>query len=327
MNNNISSLKDSKGILRHWDTGLDTVMVDYYQNLFTVEATSWNEVLDCVVPTVRNKHNEELLRPILDQEVKEAVFQMHPDKSSGPDRMNPKFYQKYWSIVGNDVINTHYLKRKQVDKDGFMALKFDLSKAYDRVDWHFLCARLTRMGFADKWVRLIFGCLASVKYQIVSSGRTMGPIVPSRGLREGDPISPYLFLVCTEAFSVLIRKYEERKWLHGCKVANGAPSISHMLFADDSFLYCKATREEVNRVQQLLDSFATATGQHVNFGKSFVFFSTNTSSTMRLSICNRLGITEASEHNKYLGLPSIVGRNKNVIFGYLKDKVQKRIQS
>ncbi|KAM6552991.1 hypothetical protein CsatB_013753 [Cannabis sativa] len=155
----------------------------------------------------------------------------------------------------------------------------------------------------------------------------MGPIVPSRGLRQGDPISPYLFLVCAEVFSALIRKFEERKWLHGCKVANGAPSVSHMLFADDSFLYCKATNGEMNRVLQLLRMFATATGQRVNFGKSSVFFSTNTSSHLRQAICATLGIHEATEHKMYLGLPSTVDRNKNVIFGYLRDKVQKRIQS
>ncbi|XP_060968349.1 uncharacterized protein LOC133035923 [Cannabis sativa] len=180
----------------------------------------------------------------------------------------------------------HYLQRKQVGKDGFMALKLDLSKAYDRVDWHFLCAMLARLGFADKWIRLIFGCLSSVQYQIVSSGRTMGPIVPSRGLRYGDPISPYLFLVCVEAFPALTRKFEERKWLHGCKVANGAPSVSHMLFADDSFLYCKATNGEMNRVLQLLRMFAIATGQRVNFGKSSSFFRTNTSVDLRRAICD-----------------------------------------
>ncbi|XP_060960621.1 uncharacterized protein LOC133031198 [Cannabis sativa] len=137
----------------------------------------------------------------------------------------------------------------------------------------------------------------------------MEPIVPSR------------------AFSALICKFEEKKWLHGCKVANGGPSVSHMLFADGSFLYCKATNGEMNRVLQLLRMFATAMGQRVNFGKSFVFFSTNTSSHLWQAICATLGIHEATEHSMYLRLPSTVGRNINVIFGYFRDKVQKRIQS
>ncbi|XP_030503490.1 uncharacterized protein LOC115718807 [Cannabis sativa] len=134
----------------------------------------------------------------------------------------------------------------------------------------------------------------------------MGPIVPSRGLRQGVPISPYLFLACAEAFSALIRKFEERKWLHGCKVANGAPSVSHMLFVDDSFLYCKATNGEMNRVLQLLRMFATAMGQHVNFGKSSVFFSTNTSSHLQQAICATLGIHEATEHRMEVLIKSVV---------------------
>uniref|UniRef100_A0A803QCP1 Reverse transcriptase domain-containing protein n=1 Tax=Cannabis sativa TaxID=3483 RepID=A0A803QCP1_CANSA len=139
---------------------------------------------------------------------------------------------------------------------------------------------LSRLGFDEKWVRLIYGCLSTVQYNIVSSGYTLGPIVPSRGLRQGDPISPYLFLICAEGFSTLIRRYEERKWIHGCRVANGAPLVSHILFADDSFLYCKATNEEVSYIINLLESFAKALGQWVNFAKSTVFYSSSTTSTM-----------------------------------------------
>ncbi|XP_060968346.1 uncharacterized protein LOC133035920 [Cannabis sativa] len=221
----------------------------------------------------------------------------------------------------------HYLKRKQSGKDGFMALKLDLSKAYDRVDWHFLCAMLSRLGFDDKWVRLIFGFLSSVQYNVVSSGYTLGPITPSRGLRQGDPISPYLFLICAEGLSALIKSFEARKLIHGCKVANGAPIVSHMLFADDSFLYCKATEREVANIQHMLDVFAKASGQQVNFAKSSVFFSSNTSSHMWQTICNRMGIREADEKSKYLGLPSTIGRNKIAAFSYVVDKVHKRVQT
>uniref|UniRef100_A0A803QS42 Uncharacterized protein n=1 Tax=Cannabis sativa TaxID=3483 RepID=A0A803QS42_CANSA len=73
------SLHDSEGNLRHSDDGLEDVMVEYYRKLFTAEPARWNEVLECVDPTVRDDHNEELLRPIMDQEVKDVVFQMHPD--------------------------------------------------------------------------------------------------------------------------------------------------------------------------------------------------------------------------------------------------------
>ncbi|XP_060964998.1 uncharacterized protein LOC115719154 [Cannabis sativa] len=161
----------------------------------------------------------------------------------------------------------------------------------------------------------------------VSSGHTVGPIIPSRGLRQGDPISPYLFLICAEGLSALIQSFEERKLIHECKVANGAPIVSHMFFTDDSFLYCRATEREVANVQHLLDLFADASGQRVNFDKSSVFFSTNTNSRMRQAIFQRLRIREAEENSKYLGLPSSIGRNKIAAFSYVVDKVQKRIQT
>lgn len=110
-------------------------------------------------------------------------------------------------------------------------------------------------------------------------------------------------------------------------MANGAPRISHIFFADDSYLYCKATMNEVNRLQELLQKFEEASGQKVNHQKSSIFFSTNTAGTTRQLLCAHLGMQEASRDNLYLGLPSTLGRNKTTLLGFLKDRVCKRLQS
>ncbi|XP_074377914.1 uncharacterized protein LOC141719436 [Apium graveolens] len=83
-------------------------------------------------------------------------------------------------------------------------------------------------------------CVTSVKYKICNSGKEFSDIVPSRGLHQGDPLSSYLFLICTEGFSTIMRRYEACGLLGGIKVARGAPTISHMLFADNSYILCKA---------------------------------------------------------------------------------------
>lgn len=155
----------------------------------------------------------------------------------------------------------------------------------------------------------------------------IGPIVPSRCLRLGDPLSPYLFIMCAEVLSGLIKKYEEQKWLHGVKICRHAPSISHMLFADDNYLYVRADEEDVLRVLDLLQVFENASGQNVNLMKSTVFFSSNVSTGEIDHICQLLQMVKAGDHTTYLGLPSMLGRNKSATIEFIKDKVQKRVQT
>lgn len=88
----------------------------------------------------------------------------------------------------------------------------------------------------------------------------MGPIVPTRGIRQGDLLSPYLFIICTEGLSSLICKYEVKQWLQGIKIWHLASIISHMLFADDSYLYCKATITEASKVLEMLNTYEKALG-------------------------------------------------------------------
>ena len=107
-------------------------------------------------------------------------------------------------IVAHEVIHSMLTKKK--GNKGFLAAKLDMSKAYDRIEWLFLEGVMTKMGFSNKWTNLVMACVRSVSYSVVVNGRRCGNITPSRGLRQGDPISPYLFLLCAEGFSSLLRK-------------------------------------------------------------------------------------------------------------------------
>lgn len=122
-------------------------------------------------------------------------------------------------------------------------------------------------------------------------------------------------------------KYKSRKWIHGIKVCRNAPSINHMLFADDSYLYCRANEEEGMKISDLLQIYDAASGQKVNLQKSSIFFSSNVIESNRVDLCNSLNMVPANEGSTYLGLPNMLGRNKSATLGFLKDKVRQKVQS
>ena len=99
--------------------------------------------------------------------------------------------------------------------------------------------------------------------------------MPSRGLRQGDPLSPYLFQFCAEGLTTLIRKAETDGFIRGVATSRGGPCISHLLFADDSLLFCCASVKECQQVNSLLNLYEAASGQNVNIDKTSLFFSSN----------------------------------------------------
>jgi hypothetical protein len=112
-----------------------------------------------------------------------------------------------WLITDNIIAayeTMHTMQTRLWGKTGYMGIKLDMSKAYDRVEWSFLEAVMSKLGFAPMWIKMIMACVKSVSYSVAVNGNVVGKICPSRGLRQGDPISPYLFILCAEAFSSLL---------------------------------------------------------------------------------------------------------------------------
>ncbi|XP_019170410.1 PREDICTED: uncharacterized protein LOC109165884 [Ipomoea nil] len=221
----------------------------------------------------------------------------------------------------------HYLNRKQCGLAGWGALKLDMAKAYDRMEWSFLQRMLEALGFDDRWVKFLMMCVSTVSYSVLINGSKSEQITPTRGLRQGDPLSPYLFIICAEGLSILLKQAEVKGDIHGCRVARGAPSITHLFFADDSLLFFKANNQEAGAIKRCLTTYETMSGQAVNYHKSNICFSKNTSEEVREEIVDILGVVRAQNFGKYLGLPSFVGRNRRQAFSYIEDKIKQRIGS
>ena len=117
-------------------------------------------------------------------------------------------------------------------------------------------------------------------------------ITPTRGIRQGDPLSPFLFLLCTEGLNGLINQASEHGHIKGYPLCRNSPRLTHLLFADDSLLFCKATIEECQRVLDVLEVYGRCLGQQINRSKTTIFFNKSTSDDIRNQIKLALGVPE-----------------------------------
>lgn len=182
--------------------------------------------------------------------------------------------------------------QRHTGKDDYMAIKLDMSKAYDRVEWVYLEAVTRKMGFVERWVRLMMTCITSVSYSILINGEPKGMVVPTRGIRQGDPLSPFLFLLCTEGLNGLISQAANQGDIKGFDLCRNSPRLTHLLFVDDSLLFYRATEQECNNILEILDVYGSCSGQQINRNKTTIFFSKFTSDEKREHIKQALGVTK-----------------------------------
>lgn len=233
-------------------------------------------------------------------------------------------------ITDNIIITAetgHYLHNKRSGTSGWAGLKLDMAKAYDRMKWNFLRFMLQKFGFDSRWIEMVMLCVESTRYNFKVNDDLIGPVVPTRGLRQGDPLSPYLFIICAEGLSLLFKEAQMNKRIHGCRVARGAPAVTHLMFADDVLVLFKANRDEANEVKQCLKRYESASSQVINFHKSCISFSTNIEEQDRVLVSGIFQVQQSADFGKYLGLPSIIGWNRKDIFKFVEQKLQHRIGS
>ncbi|KAA3482721.1 reverse transcriptase [Gossypium australe] len=388
-------LDDSKEITD--DLGIQEVAKLYFENL----GANPRKVLEGIERSISSEKNEGLQSPFREEEVRTALQGTRPTKALGPDEFPALFFQKYWHIVGKEVLgyclgvlnegkevdsaNTtnivliptvqkptslvncrpislctvmyklvaktianrmqdvmgtcidqaqsafvpgrlisdnillayeilHTFQQKRTGKKGYMAVKLDMSKAYDRVEWEFIKEVMIKMGFAKNWVELIMKCITSVSYAVIINGSRGRVFQPSRGLRQGNPLSPFLFLICSEGLSALMSSAKKNSLIKGAKASRKGPEISHLLFADDCMMF------------DILKDYESYSGQCVNFGKSTIFYSSNTNEESNVAVSSLLGVKYSSSPEKYLGLPNMVGRGKKEAFQNLLDRIASRIE-
>ena len=154
-------------------------------------------------------------------------------------------------------------------------------------------------------------------YSLLINGEPVGNIKPSRGICQGDPFSPYLFLLCLEGLYRMIKKAANNGDIQGVSICRNGPKLTHLFFADYSLLFCRATTQECQKVLEILSSYERALGQKLNRDKTSLFFSKSTSFEMQNQIMSALGVSALRQY-EYLGLPAIVSINKRASFDHMK---------
>ncbi|KAA3466263.1 LINE-1 reverse transcriptase isogeny [Gossypium australe] len=152
---------------------------------------------------------------------------------------------------------------------------------------------MTRMGFAKAWVDSVIECVSTTLYS---------------GLKQGDSLSPFLFLICSEGLSTLMRLAGSERKLKGVRASRSGPSILNLLFVDDCILFGEATTRGVIALKSILKEYEDCSGNVAN-----------TTENSRMQLSNELGVRYSNNPENYLGLPNVIGRKKKASFQSLKD--------
>ncbi|CAA7021648.1 unnamed protein product [Microthlaspi erraticum] len=346
-------LEDHDGRVCYEEPGIADIIEKYYAELFSSSINDMTSMVETILsPRISNTENETLIAEPTKEEIRQALFAIHPDKAPGlfssgllpatintthirliPKTSSPKGVTDYRPIalcnvfykiisklltlrlqpilsglisenqsafvpgraISDNVMITHevlhFLKTSGAKKHCSMAVKTDMSKAYDRIEWDFLAAVQKKLGFHPKWINWINQCVSTVTYSYLINEGAHGNVQPRRGIRQGDPLSPFIFILCGQVLSGLCTKAQKEGSLPGIK------------------------------------TYEVASGQKINLIKSSITFAAKTSRETKEKAQEILGITSIGGKGKYLGLPEHFGRKKKDLFALIVERIQRKASS
>lgn len=228
----------------------------------------------------------------------------------------------YNIIIAQEILHRY---NKASGRQGYFAWKIDLSKAYDRLCWKYIDMVLQDAGMDNSFKQLIMKCITTVRYRVLVNAALSDLVTPTCGIRQGDPLSPYIFVLCMDKLSRLIDLYTTQNLWKPVRASRSGPLVSHLFFADDLILFAEASINQMILVKQCLDLFCSWSGQKVIFEKSKLFCSSNTPDTLAHEIARICGLSLVNDLGSYLGVPLIHVKAMTHTYSHVVDKMKQRL--
>ncbi|XP_059066268.1 uncharacterized mitochondrial protein AtMg01250-like [Cryptomeria japonica] len=205
-----------------------------------------------------------------------------------------------------------------------MALKLDISKAYDKVNWNFLYVVLSKMGFRGRFLNVIKVAVENVHYSVIVNDTPWGFFKFGKGLRQGAPLSPYLFIMVAKVLSRNFSHLIRNRKISGVKAASTLPPVVMQQFVDDTFLFGQSFVIEAKEWKHLLEDYALASGQIINYNKSKIYFF-NMDRNLQGKLMQILGCCVANLPDSYLGLPLTIKEVTPQFWESILERMQKKL--
>eukprot|EP00253_Pinus_taeda_P011270 PITA_11270 len=268
---------------------------------------SLNSTFIALVPKVEEANTPENFRPIaLCNVIYKIISKVIANRLKmilpGIISQEQSGYVEGRQILDNILLAQEMIHSLHSRKAAGMLMQLDLSKAYDKVSWTYLEAILDTFEFSKPWIKWILALIKSPRYSIMVNGTPSTPFSPSRGIRQGDPLSPFLFVILMEGLSKLMAKRKEDGQIKGLQPIRSCPATTHQQFVDDTMLHGTPTVKEAITYRDILHLCSRASGMEINFSKSTIFFF-NTHQVVQSHLSRLLGFKIGSLPSRYLGAP------------------------
>ena len=224
-------------------------------------------------------------------------------------------------LIANECIHSRH-KEKMTG----VLCKLDMEKAYDKVEWGFLSYLMSRMGFGAKWHSWIMECVSTTRFSISINGTPKGFFQASKGLCQGDPLSPFLFDIVAEALSRMISAAGEANLIFGFRLAANGATITHLQFSDNTIIFCDAKEDQIKNIVAILRCFEAISRLKVIFLKSELI-SISADDHLLEDFANIMGCKVASILTSYMALPLCLGSAPQSLWNPVLERMEQKLAS